>query len=217
MWSLSSASFTHITPAQPPPATVPTSGHVLALAPTGAAAPLAVAAASISDTVGPAAGTRAAVEGRGWEGSELASYCSQAGFGLYGTWDRDVCGFWHPAAVVHLPDAGDSGTATVAARLGPGLVLTDLRMSSGSTGVLRGLASLPVSTAAGVGPGPWTIGAGTAGATTAAAQLSPPLLPLAQPAMSLPLSDWPLCVACLPEGDLVTGSLRGHLSYYWKA
>ncbi|GIL61693.1 hypothetical protein Vafri_15998 [Volvox africanus] len=194
VWSLASGAVTHAYPA--PVLTSPT-----VLVPDAVArAPLVPSAVA---TMGPAMGPQqqlrpghliAVTETRGMDVSELSSYCRLGGCELYGAWDDDVCGFWHPAAIRRVPCAG--GDAGAEAGLGPGFVMDDCRISCSS--IVRGWEETG------------------AGAGVPVESPAPPQTPL-QPAVSVPVDDWTLCMACIPDsGDLVTGSLRGQLAYYWK-
>ncbi|GLI71036.1 hypothetical protein VaNZ11_016153 [Volvox africanus] len=193
IWSLASGAVTHAYPAL-------TSPTVL-LPDAVARAPLVPSAAA---TMGPALGAQqqlrpghliAVTEPRGVDASELSSYCRLGGCELYGAWDDDVCGFWHPAAIQRMPCAGDDAGAE--AGLGPGFVMNDCRISCTSA-MVRGSAGA----VSGIVP----------------VELPASLLSPLQPAVSVPVSDWTLCMACIPDsGDLVAGSLRGQLAYYWKA
>ncbi|GIL86048.1 hypothetical protein Vretimale_9045 [Volvox reticuliferus] len=198
IWSLAAAAVTHAYPAL----TSPT-----ALVPDAMArAPLVPSGTSAGATVGPPMASQqqlrpgpliAVTETRVVDASELSSYCRLAGCELYGAWDGDVCGFWHPAAIPRTPCvSGDSG---VGAWLGPGFVMTDCRTSCSSA-----MVRSPAEVGAAVVP--------------VESRSTSPLLSRMQPAVSIPVRDWTLCMTCIPDsGDLVTGSLRGHLAYYWKA
>jgi hypothetical protein len=204
VWDVASASLTHIWPA-PDRTAAPGGGPVPLPLPAaqgyaaGAGPPPILSLAAASNQPPSLAAARAAVgggpgiaeDGRGLQ--DLFAVCSLGGFNLYGTWDADVNGFWHPAMAAG--SAQLSGAAEAGEGLSPVLRLADCRSSAA-------IHSRLVAQAA------------PSAAAAAAAQMSAAL----PAAVSVPLADWPVCVACLPDtGDVVMGSLRGQLSYWWKA
>ncbi|GLC42330.1 hypothetical protein PLESTB_000658800 [Pleodorina starrii] len=198
IWSFASAAVTHASSAPRPhhpfltgPGPVPVAAAAAAAGGPASAETAATSLHTLRRSLG--GNLEAAVDGCG-----LLAVGALSGFGLYGMWDADVCGFWHPMGRLR-PDGGDGG----ADRMCPVLAMTDCRTSRSAAAA----AAVQLPPQATVAP--------SSRAPGVAAVAEPPPPP---PAVLQPLDDWPLCVACLPEtGDLVAGSLRGQLMYFLKS
>ncbi|KAG2452184.1 hypothetical protein HYH02_003215 [Chlamydomonas schloesseri] len=165
----------------------------------------------------------------------LKGVCGLVG-ALQGAWDADVCGFWHPTALLRHASSSSSseavGAAAAAAATRPGLVLSDFRTGSRNAELASAAVAEAMAAAAATrssGPAGAAASAAVAAAATAvpsassASSLAAAALAAAQlrrraAALAVPLESWPLGVACVGEtGDVICGTLGGELLHWTKA